>query len=502
MSTITAARAVPGEEGAATDSRAAFARNALALLAGQVASTALAIVLSAALGRSLGADDFGVYYLITTLAAFAYVFAEWGQPLFVIRAAAREPPRSGELLGSALALRAAFTLAVTVPAGLATWALGYGARTTGLAVALMVALLPMFLAQGYGMVFRARDRMGREAAVSVFNKAMGLGLTLPALALGVGLAGFVAAQAVAGVAALALAVHFYRRLGAPSLRVSSRVACELMAAGAPILAMSATIALQPYLDAVILTKLAPAAAVGWYGAARIIMGTLTAPAIILATAAYPRLVRASGTPGLPGEVRAALRPLLALAALAGAGTYLFAGTVVDLVYGSAGFGPTATILEVFAPGFFLLFLDVLLGHIIYASGHGTGFAVAKILSVAAGTTLNLLLIPVFQRRYGNGGIGVVVAFALSELIVFAGALLALRRGTFRRVMALDFARALGAAATTVLVVRAVPAPPWIALPLCLAVFAAASLALGLVGGGDLARFGALLRRPRAAAPTG
>ena len=80
-------------------------------MAGQAATTALAIVLSAALGRSLGATDFGVYYLITTMSAFAYVFVEWGQPFFVIRQVAREPLRSGELLGTALALRAAFAIA-------------------------------------------------------------------------------------------------------------------------------------------------------------------------------------------------------------------------------------------------------------------------------------------------------------------------------------------------------------------------------------------------------
>ena len=74
----------------------------------------------------------------------------------------RESPlRSGELLGTALALRAALAIVVTIPAGLIAWALGYGARTTWLSVFLILAALPLSLAQGYGMVFRARDQMGR-----------------------------------------------------------------------------------------------------------------------------------------------------------------------------------------------------------------------------------------------------------------------------------------------------------------------------------------------------
>jgi O-antigen/teichoic acid export membrane protein len=61
------------------DSGAGIARNAFYIVVGQATTTALAIVLSAALGRSLGPQDFDIFYLITTMSAFAYVFTEWGQ---------------------------------------------------------------------------------------------------------------------------------------------------------------------------------------------------------------------------------------------------------------------------------------------------------------------------------------------------------------------------------------------------------------------------------------
>ncbi|HEX6736969.1 MAG TPA: oligosaccharide flippase family protein, partial [Vicinamibacteria bacterium] len=447
--------------------RGTVARNALFLVAGQAATTVLAVAFSALLGRTLGAADFGVYYLVSTMAAFAYVLAEWGQPLLVIREAAREPARAGALLGSTLVLRAALALLVTVPAGLAAWALGYGARTTWLAVLLILALLPVFLAQAYGMVFRARDRMGRDAAVSVTNKAVLLAAAWPALALGAGIPGVVLATALAGLLALGLAAASHRLLDGPRLSVSAETSRELLAAGAPILAMTAAASVQPYLDAIILSRLAPAAAMGWYGAARNMLGTLLAPAAILGAAAYPQLARVSGdAQALRREVGAALRPVLFLGALAAVGTWLFAGTAVALVYGASGFGPAAAILEVFAPGLFLLFLDILLGNVIYACGGGSAFAAAKVASVAVGTALDFVLIPIFQRRYGNGGMGVVLAFALSELVVFAGALRGLRRGTLGAGAALDVARALGAAAATLLLFRLLPPlPAWAAVPL-------------------------------------
>ena len=161
------------------------------------------------------------------------------------------------------------------------------------------------------------------------------------------------------------------------------------------------------------------------------------------------------------------------------------------------FGPAATILQVFSPGLFLVFIDILLGNIIYASGGGTGFAIAKIVSVVVGTGLDFVLIPLFQQRLGNGGVGVVVAFALSELVVFAGALMVMRRGTLQRGTALDVARALAAGGLTVLLFRvAPPVPAWAGIPLCVAAFAAASVALGLVGRRELAVALTLMRRPR------
>lgn len=488
-------------EPAVDEAGAGLARNAFFLVLGQVATTALAIVLSAALGRSLGAKDFGLYFLITTMCTFAYVFVEWGQPYFAIREIARRPQQSGELLGTALALRVVLAAIVAVPAGLIAWTLGYGGRTTGLLVLLIVANAPIFLAQGYGMLFRAHDEMGKDATVSVSNKAVALLITLPALALGLGIPGVIVAQGIAGAAALAVAARMHRRLGLPRLTVSSTMARQLLAAGVPILAMTAATSAQPYLDAIVLSKLAPANVVGWFGAAKNILGTLMAPAVILGAAAYPRIARASGDPErLRREARSAFRPLLWLGALAGTGTYLFAGAVIGLIYGTRGFGPAATILEVFAPGLFLLFVDILLGNILYASGRGTGFAIAKVVSVFVGTGLDVALIPWFQEHFHNGGIGVLVAFALSEFVVFTGAMIALPRGTLDPATGVDVARALGSAGVTVLVLRLLPAlPPWVAMPLCVILFAGASLALGLIDRRDVAVLQTLLRRQRAEA---
>ncbi len=64
---------------------------------------------------------------------------------------------------------------------------------------------------------------------------------------------------------------------------------ELASGGAPIAVFFVVSAVQPFIDTIVLSKLVPPEVVGWYGAARNIMGVLFAPALILGTASFSEL---------------------------------------------------------------------------------------------------------------------------------------------------------------------------------------------------------------------
>ena len=130
------------------------------------------------------------------------------------------------------------------------------------------------------------------------------------------------------------------------MRYSRAVARQILVGGSAYVTLCVTSNIQPYIDAVILSKLAPADAVGWYGAARTIMGTMIAPAIIVAAASFPRLARAVANKGpVKAEIRASLRPILWLGALASVGAFLFADDAIALLYGKHDFVPSGIILE-------------------------------------------------------------------------------------------------------------------------------------------------------------
>jgi len=241
--------------------------------------------------------------------------------------------------------------------------------------------------------------------------------------------------------------------------------------------------------------------VGWYGAARSILGTLVAPAALLGTAAFPAMSRAASDPArLGAELRAAMRPLLLLAAVAGVGTYLFADLGVAVVYGAERFGPAGAVLRASAPGLFLLFVDVLLGSAIVAAGRATALAAAKVLNVLAIGGLELLLVPLFQAHRGNGAIGVVVAFAASEILMFVAAVLVIPRAALSRAFFADLGRAVLLAGGTLVAAASVPAgSEAVAVAVAVLAFVALTVALRLVGRADLEALALAFRRRATAA---
>jgi hypothetical protein len=89
----------------------------------------------------------------------------------------------------------------------------------------------------------------------------------------------------------------------------------------------------------------------------------------------------------------------------------------------------------------------------------------------------------------------VAAFVASEFVVSGGAMFLLRREGFGLDISVDFARALGSAALTLLLFWLMsPLPFLIGVPLCVFVFLLCSLGCGLVRRADVQLIRALIRK--------
>src|ERR1700681_4085011 len=94
---------------------AIVARNAFFTFLAVAASNLIAFVTLPLIARSLGSSEYGIWWLASTVAAFAAMFVEGGQDVFVNLAGARQQDRAPELLATTLRLRLTTGVLLVLP---------------------------------------------------------------------------------------------------------------------------------------------------------------------------------------------------------------------------------------------------------------------------------------------------------------------------------------------------------------------------------------------------
>jgi O-antigen/teichoic acid export membrane protein len=411
-------------------------KNAFLLAAAQVLATPLSVLVNAVLARHLGASDFGSIYLASTMCAFGFLLVDWGQPGTLPALIARDRSRAGEIVGTGLVWR--LGAALVVYAGLAVAAAllyppGFGSV---LALVLLGYLVGDLATAGQDAI-RGFERTDVAAYAVVGLPLLNALIVVPVLLLGGRLHAALTAQIVANAIIFVFVWRAFRTIRAGSLSFRYETLKALITQGFPFLMLGLTMVLQPNVDAVFLSKLAPIEVVGWHAAAKKLVGMLVFPVSALISALYPTLCRlwVEDREGYNRTARTGLRTAVVLVCPAAIGCFLFPDLGI-LIFSKASFGPAEDNLRILSLFVLLLYFSMTLGSSLIAAGRQREWAVTQSLCVVVSVVADPLLIPWFQRRTGNGGLGVCVATVLSEvLMVVAGVILApkglLDRGLYK-----------------------------------------------------------------------
>jgi O-antigen/teichoic acid export membrane protein len=462
-------------------------RNIMHIGMGQAVSTALGFVLTAALARTLGPADFGLYIIVLSIAGFVYVFVDWGQASYVVARVAREESDMPGFLGTALLVKAVGTLVATVMAAVIALAFGYQPGVALLAPLFVILGLPGGLAQTLGFVFRGKNQMGTEALVANLGKAAGLVAALLALYSGGRVFEVVLASGVGALGWFIAAAICIRRarisIGAPTFADLK----HQVSIGAPLAWSALVFALHPLINVWILTRLSAPEVVGWYGAAGSVFGLFVIPSGLLAAASFPMLARAAHKPEeLSHILRTNVRLLLLLGAFTASLFYFFADLLVMMVYGRGQFEKTAQLLRaslLFLP---LLAVGNLLGSAMAVVGRMSEVAMAKIVFIIATTVISWFLIGYCQERFGNGALAIVYVAGIAEIWMLICFAYLLPPGVEVGAIALDVLRAICVGVLTLLVLWVLqPLTLWLVPPVCIALFASLAWGFGLVGQREL-----------------
>ena len=403
-------------------------RNTLTLILSQFVTGPLSLLVNAVMGRHLGPEDFGLLYLLFTTTSLVFMVVEWGQSRTLTSMVARSPGRTGVLLGSALAFRLPLAVAAyAISAG--TLLLGHPASIQGPYLLAFVQAGLTSCAGAFNAVLRGHERIPLVVKATLFAVLSGAVLQIGALLLGVRLMAFLGVNVAIAALSLGLSVALLRKVTTEPLRPDWQATRSLARTGTTFMFLGAMLALQPYVDAIILARLAPAEVVGWYAAAIKIQGAILLPSTTLAAALYPTLSRlhAESEQTWANLTRSSLEAVAIFAVPASLGCLLFADVGISL-FSRSTFGPAADNLRMLGPFVFLVYFNIVLGTALMAAGKQRRWAWAQSSCVLVSLVADPLLVPLFQRRYGNGGLGVAVATVISEVMMATAALVLSPRG--------------------------------------------------------------------------
>jgi O-antigen/teichoic acid export membrane protein len=427
-------------EAPVVDGSRTIRRNAAALGAGQVFTWAMTLAWTLVVPRLLGADGIGMIVTGMAVVAMLQIALGAGTGIYVTREIVVSPERAARLVASAslgrLILVPVFGATVVLWAQLAH----YGARQDDVLYLCGAATAVMLVAEPLASYFQATQRMHYLAMGDAINKAsQGLaGIVLAVM--GFGAIGFAACWVVTAGVVVALSVRWARRYIEIEWRTTWHDLKNVARGSAAYWTGGLFFTIYLWIDTAMLSVMTNPTVVGWYGVPMRLFGTFLIVATIVQRVFLPRLVEAHerSRDELKRVARAPIELVFTLSLPLMTAIIVGAGPAVHLLYGPS-YAHAVPVLILLGVALVPMYLNIMLGTIAVAANQQRRWNWLMIGATLFNPSVNAILIPLTQHRFGNGGIGAAISLALTEALIAGAAMVMFGRGivgltTVRRLM--------------------------------------------------------------------
>jgi O-antigen/teichoic acid export membrane protein len=403
---------------------------ALAILSTQPLTWAASLLTLVYVPRLLGADAFGQYTVVTTIATMAGTAFGLGVPDYLVRHVAQRTETAERDVGMAMLTTLFTTLFGALVVAIAVPLLGFPIENNQL---LWVALLGVLAVPAQGGLFawlRGHDDHVGYAWWNAASVVLWAVLGLLALVGGASVLVYtlIGALVPTGISLLAF------RLGSrrPSLpRPDFGEMRAMVLCGIPFLGCTLTQVVASTVDRVILGGLVPASVVGWYAAAnRIVYIPIFVPHLV-STPLFAAVSRHSHDPvAIRRAITESVRIVLLLTVPLAAGLVVIAPIIPGLVGWPEDFVNTVPLMQVLAVSMPLMSANTVIVSGLMALGFEGKWARASFVVALSNIAINIACIPWFQQNMGNGAIGAAAVTGATELLMFCAVLILIPRAIF------------------------------------------------------------------------
>jgi O-antigen/teichoic acid export membrane protein len=412
---------------------AKVAKNASILMATQLITWALSLLLLIFLPRYLGPAAVGEFALAGSIWAIVGMLVGFGMDTLLVKEIARQPERTSQVVGTSLMLRAILFI---LSCGIVAVYVHLMAYPTTTVTIIWITGLSIFITQ-LGLTCMAAlqglEAMHYTSIAGIISKTVNTGLGLSVILLGYGIyaVGFV--NVIAALVSTILLFTFLRRYYKPRLQFGLRPAMAMARAGVPYLMSGLGVILYNQIDVLIISALISTTEIGWYGAASQLFGTLLFIPVVFTTAVFPVITRTyANTPdALPKILRKTFDMMLMVSVPLGLGILVIAPQALLLLLGPA-FEQSGTILALMGIVLIFTYQNVLIGQFLISVDRQNSWTLVMAIAAAITIPLDLVLVPWCQREFGNGAIAGALSYIITEFGMVIAGIALLPKGSLGR----------------------------------------------------------------------
>jgi len=393
--------------------RSLVLKNSVAILGSRVIIPLAFFVQSLVVARLLGPEGLGHFAAIMSVYLIFFLLSGMGLENLLLRDVAREPEKAGEYFSHALLLGVLSSLGCALMMVATANLLGYSAEIRHHLLWLTLVLLPGFVNLIAELLFIALHKAGHAFWLALVRETLMLALSVLWLLDGWGLHGVIVAVLVSRVVGAVLSIVLILRLGARfSSRLQPAFFRRFVTLIPPFLLINLLSNLLMEVDIIILSKLLPAAEVGYYMVAKKLVRAGFLLVFSVVTALFPDITQAfqRKDPRF-GRLFESLgwKILWGSSALAFA-IFLVSDWAVLLTYGSE-YGVAATLIQMFSWVLVPLSLSFLLSRFLIIGNQQNKDLIALFIAVLVLITTGIA----FTRHWGASGMVGAMLLSLSLL---------------------------------------------------------------------------------------
>ena len=390
------------------------ARNAGAIAAARILSSAVLFGWQLILGRTLGEAEFGVYAAVGALFALGVTITSFAMSVIVIRDVARRPPLAGRYLSATLVIQTVLGLVAYL--GINAAAQGYDDAIRAFVAVAGISLFTDALGNMSYEQLLAQERMVTTSVIDIVHIVVRIGLAGLALWAGFGLLGVYVVTILTGIGrAAALWVSLFRSGVRPQFPVDWAIARPLLINCAP-LALAAFINMTYIqIDKLLTTGLLTTTDTGHLNAASVIIaGVVEILSTTVLVAVYPLMSRVFRGDGQDATFRFMVEKLSFFTLLIGLPIglvfSLFAANIIVPLFG-VNYIETAAILRLLIWYAVITMVVNVFAQSLMVQNRQRYYVAVRIGGLALKLALSLFLLPRI------GVIGAAASTAGAELLV-------------------------------------------------------------------------------------